>query len=229
MSEVMARWAEKERGRAMSRSGAKGANGQMELFRGAEGIDDRGVLAGVTGCAYPIAEDLVNRYGSLAEVVTAAERADRGVPVRMRKKLVAMRAAVQSMARESVINRPALASWDAVVTFCRVQLAHLPREEFHLLFLDRKNRLIAHERQNHGTVDHTPVYPREVVKSALAHDCSAVIMVHNHPSGDPAPSKADIEMTRRVKAALAAVDIVLHDHLVIGCSGHSSFVAMGLL
>jgi DNA repair protein RadC len=108
-------------------------------------------------------------------------------------------------------------------------LANQPTERFHLLFLDKKNVLIASEAQQKGTVDHTPVYPREVVKRALELNASAIIMVHNHPSGDPKPSRADVEMTRQVKDAAQAVGINLHDHLVIGKSGHSSFKSMGLL
>jgi len=142
-------------------------------------------------------------------------------------KLVA--AAAGRLARAEVLGRPVLSSWDKLLDYCRISLAHEPRERFHLLFLDRKNALIADETQGRGTVDHTPVYPREVVKRALDLHASGIIMVHNHPSGDPTPSRADIDMTRLVHDAAQAVGIVLHDHLIIGRGGHSSFRALGLL
>jgi DNA repair protein RadC len=122
-----------------------------------------------------------------------------------------------------------LSSWQALLDYCTVAAGYAVVEEFHLLFLDKKNALIADERQQRGTVDHTPVYPREVVKRALALAASAVIMVHNHPSGDTTPSRADIDMTRAVARALGAVGITLHDHVVIGRGRHSSFKSLGLL
>ena len=120
-------------------------------------------------------------------------------------------------------------SWQALIDYCAAQAGFAESEEFRLLFLDRKNALIADERQQRGTVDHTPVYPREVVKRALELNASALIMVHNHPSGDTTPSKADIDMTRAVAKALTAVGIALHDHLVIGRGRHSSFRSLGLI
>jgi DNA repair protein RadC len=136
---------------------------------------------------------------------------------------------VTRLAREEVSERPALDNWDKLVDYLRTTMAHRMVEQFRLLFLDRRNVLIADEVQSQGTIDHTPLYPREVVKRALALDCSALVMVHNHPSNHPAPSKPDIEMTKKVRDALDRVGIVLHDHLIISKRGHTSFRQMGLL
>jgi DNA repair protein RadC len=143
--------------------------------------------------------------------------------------LKVVRESAVRLARQEVTNRPVLSSWQKVLDYCRARLAHEPTERFHLLFLDRKNVLIADEEQQRGTVDHTPVYPREVVKRALDLGASAIIMVHNHPSGDPTPSKADIAMTREVAKAAETLGLTVHDHIVIGRAGHASFKGMGLL
>ena len=127
------------------------------------------------------------------------------------------------------MDRPVISSWDKVLAYCRIAIGHEKTERFHLLFLDRKNRLIADEQQQRGTVDHTPVYPREVVKRALELNASALILVHNHPSGDPSPSRADIAMTREVVEAAEKLGLRVHDHIVISKSGHTSFKAMGLI
>ena len=127
------------------------------------------------------------------------------------------------------MGRTALSSWSALLDYCTAVMARSQNEEFRVLFLDRKNCLIADEVQNRGTVDHTPVYPREIVKRALELTASAIILVHNHPSGDPTPSKADIQMTREIVTAAKALGIALHDHLVIGRGGHASFKSLGLL
>jgi DNA repair protein RadC len=144
-------------------------------------------------------------------------------------QLKIVEAAAARLAQNRVIGRPALSSWSALLDYCMAAMARAPAEEFRVLFLDRKNVLIADEVQARGTVDHTPVYPREIVKRALEHNASSIILVHNHPSGDPTPSKADIAMTREVAAAAKALGIVIHDHLVIGRSGHASFKSLGLL
>ncbi|HEM46673.1 MAG TPA: DNA repair protein RadC, partial [Alphaproteobacteria bacterium] len=120
-------------------------------------------------------------------------------------------------------------SWDKLLDYCSAAMAHEPVEQLRVLFLDRRNRLIADERQQRGTVDHTPLYPREVVKRALELGATAIILVHNHPSGDPTPSRADIEMTNEVRDAAGRLGIALHDHLVIGRETHASFKSMGLL
>src|SRR6185312_6424005 len=128
-----------------------------------------------------------------------------------------------------LLGRPALSSWAALLDYCAAAMARSEREEFRVLFLDRKNILIADEVQSAGTIDHTPVYPREIVKRALELAASAMILVHNHPSGDPTPSRADIDMTREVAAAAKALNIAVHDHLVVGRSGHASFKSLGLI
>jgi DNA repair protein RadC len=122
-----------------------------------------------------------------------------------------------------------ISSWSALLAYVRTALAHEPREQFRVLFLDKKNQLICDEVMNRGTVDHAPVYPREVVRRALELSSSAVILVHNHPSGDPSPSSADVDMTRQVIEAGRSLRIVVHDHLVVGREGVASFKALGLL
>ncbi len=180
----------------------------------------------------PLAKTLLARFGSFAEVI-AAPRARLleipGVGEAVVNQLKIVEAAAARLAQTRVIGRPALSSWTALLDYCMAAMARAPAEEFRVLFLDRKNVLIADEVQARGTVDHTPVYPREIVKRALEHGASAIILVHNHPSGDPTPSKADIAMTREVAAAAKALGIAIHDHLVIGRSGHASFKSLGLL
>ena len=126
-------------------------------------------------------------------------------------------------------KRPVLSSWSAVLDYCRGAQAFADREQFRILFLDKRNQLIADEVQQVGTVDHTPVYPREVVKRALELSATAIILVHNHPSGDPTPSRADIQMTRAIQQAASTLGVTLHDHVVIGKTGHASFRTLGLL
>ncbi len=180
----------------------------------------------------PLAKDLIRRFGSLADVLSASPDAlmrVEGVKETSAAAIKVAREAAVRLARSHVLNRSVLSSWDALLDYCQASMAYAKTEEFRLLFLDRKNVLIADEVQQKGTVDHTPVYPREVVKRALELSASALIMVHNHPSGDPKPSRADIEMTRQVRDAARAVGIVLHDHVVIGRSGHTSMKAQGLI
>ena len=126
-------------------------------------------------------------------------------------------------------QRTVLSSWEAVKTYLRSRLLACPREAFHVLFLDKKNQLIADERMSEGTVDHAPVYPREVVRRALELSASAIVLAHNHPSGDPTPSQADIDMTREVIEAGRSLRIAVHDHLVVGREGVASFKALGLI
>jgi len=131
--------------------------------------------------------------------------------------------------RGEVAKRPVISSWSALIAYTKAALAHEPREQFRVLFLDKKNQLIVDEVMNEGTVDHAPVYPREVARRALELSASAVILVHNHPSGDPTPSGADIDMTRQVIEAGRALKIAVHDHLVVGREGVASFKALGLI
>jgi len=180
----------------------------------------------------PLAKALLKRFGSFAEVIAAPrerllEISGVGESVVHHFKIV--EAAAQRLAKTKVMGRPALSSWAALLDYCTAVMARSETEEFRVLFLDRKNHLIADEVQNRGTVDHTPVYPREIIKRALELGASSIILVHNHPSGDPTPSKADIAMTREIAGAAKALSIAVHDHLVIGRGGHASFKSLGLL
>ena len=180
----------------------------------------------------PLAKRLIKHFGSFAEVLSAEpERLTEveGVGEVTAVALKTMRAAAQRIARGEAFKRPVLTSWQAVLDHCQTSMGYEREEGFRILFLDRKNMLIADEVQQRGTVDHTPVYPREVVRRALELGASAIIMVHNHPSGDPTPSKADIEMTREVAAAGAKLGISLHDHIIVGRGAHASFKSLGLL
>ncbi len=180
----------------------------------------------------PVAKALIQRFGSFADVISAEHHAlvaADGLGPASATVLKVVREAAVRLARAQVIGRPVISGWDQLVDYCTTAMATLPTEQFRLLFLDLKNVLIADEVQQEGTVDHTPLYPREVAKRALELHASAVIMVHNHPSGDPTPSKADIQMTRAVREALAAIGIQLHDHLVVGRGSTVSFKAMALL
>lgn len=184
------------------------------------------------GDTKPLAKALIRAFGGFSEVITAEPERLRqvdGVSEAVVGAIKVVAAASELLARETVINKPVLSSWTAVIKFCHTKLDHKNREEFHLLFLDRKNRLIDHEPHGLGTVDQAQVYVREIVKRALELNASALILVHNHPSGDPQPSKADVAVTREIQKALAVVGIDTHDHLIIGRKGHASFKAMGLL
>lgn len=180
----------------------------------------------------PLARRLIDLFGDFNRVLSApAARllAVDGVGPAVLCELKLVEAAAHRLARARVMNRPVISGWDAVVDYCHTVMAHRETEQFRILYLDRKNVLIADEEQSQGTVDHVPVYPREVVKRALELNASALILVHNHPSGDPTPSQADIDMTRQVEQAADALGIALHDHLVIGKSRELSFRASGLL
>ncbi|MFO1154970.1 MAG: DNA repair protein RadC [Rhodospirillales bacterium] len=180
----------------------------------------------------PLAKQLLARFGSLAGAVNASTE-QLGEFEGMNHYIITLFKATRLMAarivRADLTERPLLDNWDALIAYLRASMAHRMVEQFRLLFLDRRNCLIADEVQQQGTIDHTPLYTREVVKRSLALDASAVVMVHNHPSNHPAPSKPDIEMTKQVRDALDRVGIVLHDHLIISRRGHSSFRQMGLL
>ena len=180
----------------------------------------------------PLAHALLDRFGDFNRVITASPQrlADvRGVGEAVITELKIVEAAAQRMARARVLNRNAIASWDALLDYCHTTMAHRDIEQFRVLYLDRKNVLIADEETARGTVDHVPVYPREVAKRALEHNASALILVHNHPSGDPTPSQSDIDMTNQIERACGALGLTLHDHIVIGRSREISFRAEGLL
>lgn len=180
----------------------------------------------------PLAKDLLNRFGSFAEVLAAPahlllEFPGIGQSVVTDLKLV--QAAAVKFAHDQVKDRPVLGSWKAVLDHCRTAMAFNDVEQFRILFLDKKNALITDEVQQTGTVDHTPVYIREVVKRALELSATAIIMVHNHPSGDPTPSRADIDMTKQVAEAAEPLGIALHDHIIVARNGHTSFRGLGLI
>jgi DNA repair protein RadC len=180
----------------------------------------------------PLARALIDRFGSYAAAIAAPPQELRQVPDLGPAGLAALKtvqAAALRLARADVKALPLLNNWDRLIDYLTAVVARERIEQFRVLFLDSKNRLIADEAQARGTVNHTPVYPREVVKRALEVQATALILVHNHPSGDPSPSRADIDMTAEVKSAAAALGIVLHDHLIIGNGRHVSLRREGLL
>lgn len=180
----------------------------------------------------PLAHELLATFGDFNRVVSAAPdrlRQTKGVGEAVICELKVVEAAAQRMARAKVMNQHVISSWDALLDYCHTCMAHRETEQFRVLFLDRKNTLIADEEQAKGTVDHVPVYPREVAKRALEVNASALILVHNHPSGDPTPSQSDIDMTRQVQAACDALGITLHDHLIVGESRELSFRSDGYI
>ncbi|MHC8509027.1 MAG: RadC family protein [Rhodospirillales bacterium] len=205
---------------------------------GAEALEDYELLEMMLfwviprGDTKPLAKNLLKKFGSFAGVMHADMAEIAGVigagPATARF-FTDMRAAALRMAQDELMHRPVLSNWAALVDYCKARMGPDKQESFRLLFLDRKNNLMADEEQQRGTVDHTPVYPREVIKRALELEAAAIIMVHNHPSGDPTPSKADVEMTREVKDAAAKMSIALHDHIVVARGGVASMKEMGLL
>jgi DNA repair protein RadC len=180
----------------------------------------------------PIAKALLSRFGTLAEVLgapTALLCEVKGVGPAVALDLKVIAAAALRMARGEIRGRELLSSWSQVIDYCRAAMAFEDREQFRILFLDKKNALIADEVQQTGTVDHTPVYPREVVRRALELSSTAVILVHNHPSGDPTPSRADIDMTRTIIETAKPLGIAVHDHIIIGKNGHVSMKGLQLI
>jgi len=205
---------------------------------GAEAMPDYELLELVLFAAVPrrdvkpLAKALIARFGSFAEVIASPrERLIEvdGVSDGVAAQLKIVAAAALRLSRTQILGKPALTSWAALIDYCAAAMARSQREEFRVLFLDRRNVLIADEVQSTGTIDHTPVYPREIVKRALELGATAIILVHNHPSGDPAPSRADISMTRDVADAAKGLGIVVHDHVIVGRKGHASLKALGLL
>jgi DNA repair protein RadC len=183
------------------------------------------------GDVKPIAKALLTRFGGLAAVLGATLEeltAIRGVGPSMALDLKLLQEATLRMGAGEVRKRTVISSWTALLAYVRVAMAHEGREQFRVLFLDKKNQLIADQVMNHGTVDHAPVYPREIMRRALELSASAVILVHNHPSGDPTPSSADIDMTRQVVEAGRPLRVTVHDHLVVGRDGVASFKALGV-
>ncbi|MDP7652724.1 MAG: DNA repair protein RadC [Rhodospirillales bacterium] len=180
----------------------------------------------------PLAKALMQRFGSFSEVISADPQAMTEVPGIGESAVIALKsaqAAAQRLIGGKVLGRPVLSNWQALLDYCQTSMAFAKIEQFRILYLNNRNVLIADEMQQQGTVDHTPVYPREVVKRALELGATALIMVHNHPSGDPTPSRADIEMTRHVQEAGEKLGLTLHDHIIVSNGGHASFKEMGLL
>lgn len=180
----------------------------------------------------PVASRLIETFGDFNRVLAAPVSRlieVRGVGETVALDLKIVEAAAHRQARSRVLHRPVISSWDAVLDYCHTVMSHRETEHFRVLFLDRKNVLVADEEQARGTVDHVPVYPREIVKRALDLNASALILVHNHPSGDPTPSEADIAMTRQIQIAADALGIALHDHIIVGKSRELSFRSAALL
>ena len=211
-----------------------------ERFReaGADALSDYELLEAVLFRAQPrrdvkpLAKTLIATFGSFAEVISAPVarlREVKGLGDATITELKLVQAAASRLLRGEVKKRPVLSSWSAVLDYCRTAQAFADREQFRVLFLDKRNQLIADETQQVGTVDHTPVYPREVVKRALELSATALILVHNHPSGDPTPSRADIQMTQQIIAVASPLGISVHDHIIVGKEGHASLKGLKLI
>ncbi len=220
------------------------ASGHRERLRdrfrkaGVDGVQDYELMEMILFRAIPrrdvkpLAKDIIAKFGGFAEALSApVERLMevKGVSEAVATEMKVIQAASIKLSQARILDRPVISSWDSLLSYCRAAMADEKTELFRILFLDKKNILIADEVQQRGTVDHTPVYPREVVKRALELGASAIILVHNHPSGDPTPSKADVEMTNQIVKAAAALNIRVHDHLIIGHKRDASFKSLGLL
>lgn len=205
---------------------------------GAEPLPDYELLELVLFRALPrrdtkdLAKRLIARFGTFAEVVSGSEQQLKevsGVGEAVITELKLIRAASLRILKSEIVNKPALSSWNEVLSYLKAAQAFEQCEQFRILFLDKKNCLIADEVQGRGTVDHTPVYVREVVKRALELSASALILVHNHPSGDPTPSRADIDMTKLIVEAAKPLGVQVHDHVIVGRAGHASMRALRLM
>ncbi len=231
-------------GTAASKPAAKHFHGHRERLRQRLISGDETALADyelleLLLCAFiprrdvkPIAKDLINRFGGVSAVLAAPVKRlveVNGIGETAAAYIRATHMLNQRAAREDIAARPVISSWSALTAYVRLVLQHETEEQFRVLFLDRKNQLIADERQSQGTVDHAPVYPRELARRALELSASALILVHNHPSGDPTPSQADVSVTREIMDALDSLDIKVHDHLIAARSGVSSLRSLGLI
>jgi DNA repair protein RadC len=180
----------------------------------------------------PLAKELIKKFGSFAQVIGAPSarlQEVKGIGESVAEDLKLVEAAARRLTKGEVVKKPVLGSWSSVLDYCRTAMAFAEKEQFRILFLDKRNALIADEVQQTGTVDHTPVYPREIVKRGLELSASAVILVHNHPSGDPTPSPADLKMTREIVDIAKPLGIEVHDHIIVGRDGHASLKGMGLM
>lgn len=205
---------------------------------GAEALADYELLELVLFAAIPrqdtkpVAKRLLARFGSFSEIAHAEPahlKEVEGVGDAVVTQLKLMRATALRLMQQTVMNKPVLGTWATVLAYCRAAMGYEAQEQFRILFLDKKNRLIADEIQQKGTVDHTPVYVREVVKRALELSATALILVHNHPSGDPTPSRADVDMTRMIVAAAQPLGVTIHDHIIVGRNGHASLKALKMM
>ena len=210
----------------------------MSLEAGAQALADYELIELVLFRAIPqrdlkpLAKSLLAKFGSFAEVISAPKerlREVKGLSDAAVVELKIVQAAASRLARGEIKQRQVLSSWSSVLDYCRAAMAFDDKERFRILFLDMRNHLIADEQHQTGTVDHTPVYPREVVKRALELSATAVILVHNHPSGDPTPSRADVEMTRAIVEVARPLGIAVHDHIIVGKEGHASLKALKLI
>lgn len=208
------------------------------LERGAESLADYELLEMLLFLAFkkgdtkPLAKSLINQFGSYAAVLSAESEALFEIPGLGTHSVAAIKlvqASAVRLARVELAEAPILNNWDKLIGYLTMAMAHEPVEQFRLLYLDNRNRLIADEIASRGTVNHTQVYVREVVRRALETKATALILVHNHPSGDPSPSRDDVEMTREIQSAIALLDITLHDHVIIGKAGWLSFRREGFL
>lgn len=206
--------------------------------RGADAFDDYELLELILFQALPridtkpIAKTLLAEFGSLAEVVAAPVEkltAIKGIGPSAAQHLKVLQQVSIRIGQSSVLNQPILSSWNALLDYCRAAMQFEGREQFRVLFLDKKNRLLADEILGQGTVDRAPVYPREIVRRTLSHDATAIILVHNHPSGDPSPSRQDIELTNTIIDTVKTINVVVHDHLIIGREDVASFKMLGLM
>lgn len=220
------------------KEGHRGRLRQRLIDGGADALADYELIeiilfaASPRGDTKPLAKLLLERFGSVAGVLSAAPEALLSVPgcgPAAAAAIAASRAAAVHLTREAVTTGDVLSSWNAVIDYCRAAMGHDATEQFRVLFLDNRNRLKGDEVQQRGVVNHTPAYPRQVIKRALELEASALILVHNHPSGDPTPSRADIQMTSQIAAAARAVDIRLHDHIIICRGHHASLRGLGLI
>ena len=180
----------------------------------------------------PLAKALVKKFGSFAEAIAARPERLREIDGMSEAAIADFRlveTAGRRLGRQALQNRPVMSSFKDVIDYCRAAMAYSEREEFRVLFLDKRNAVLSDEVLSTGTIDHTPVYPREIVKRALELSSTALILAHNHPSGDPTPSTADIRMTEEIATVAGAMGIVVHDHLIIGRHGHASFKGLRLL
>ena len=184
------------------------------------------------GDVKPLAKTLLKKFGSFADVIHAEEAALRQVEEvgdAVIAALKTIRVATQRLIKSEISDQPVIQSWSALMDYCKLAMGNKKIEEFRVLFLNHRHALIADEVMQQGTINHTPVYPREIVKRALEHGAAALILLHNHPSGDPTPSKADIDITQKIIEAAATINVAVHDHVIITKTGHYSFKSFGVI